>query len=131
RDHSLRFVILVGDAPPHGVSSHELAVEGASLNERRARGRVDICPCGLTLHDATSSVEQIGAVLHAVCMGSDRNTERAFSAIAHGTGGSCVPSQNAATVVGAIQKAIENELGCLALDSRVLEVCSRGVPDVQ
>ena len=117
RPHSLRFLLLVGDAPPHGTQAH-LGIGNA-------------CPCGLTLHDVTATAEQHGVAIHALCM-TGGATQEAFQAMAQGTGGTCVLAGNANAVIEVMTSVLDREFRALPFDREVLAAAqSIGEPDTQ
>jgi len=127
RPHACRFALLVGDAPPHGIRAHEQRGsegEAAGKGARAARnaGGDYPCPCGLDLHQVAAAAEANGVVLHALCMGAWAETVASFTALATGTGGTCVPSGNAGAVIAAVRRVLAHEFGRLPLDRRALAV---------
>lgn len=107
RPHSCRFILLVGDAPPHGALAHE--------------GKGDPCPCGRTAHSVTAAAEERRVTVHALCMVGDAFTTAAFERLAGGTGGQCVPAVRADKVVETIREMLAREFRDLELDARTLE----------
>lgn len=105
RKHSLRFLLLVGDAPPHGTQAH-LGIGNA-------------CACGLTLHDVTAAAEQHGVAIHALCM-TGGTTQEAFQAMAQGTGGTCEQARNANAVIEVMTSVLDREFRALPFDREVL-----------
>jgi hypothetical protein len=67
-------IVLIGDAPPHGVGSPGDSYPGG-------------CPCGRTLEDAIRLSVGHGIVAHAVAVTNDIHTRQAFSHLAKATGG--------------------------------------------
>lgn len=109
RPHSLRFALLVGDAPPQGAQAHEK--DGAKP-----------CACGATLHTVTAAAEAAGVTVHALNLTRSADTERAFTALAQGTGGvyAHATPQGRGNVVEAMQEVLRREFGRLPLDRAVL-----------
>nr|CAA9259120.1 hypothetical protein AVDCRST_MAG63-2327 [uncultured Armatimonadetes bacterium] len=136
REHSRRFVLLVGDAPPHGARAHERREEAPEAEPAGGRGRrsraADLCPCGLTVHDVTAAAESRNVTVHALCMVADAATVGAFTAIAGGTGGACAPAQSADKIVGTMGAVLEREFSSLPFDRETLRV-ARGIgePDTE
>lgn len=122
RAHSCRFVLLVGDAPPHGAQAHD-----PSAGTRRGHGDAwaNGCPCGLTLHSVTSAAENARATVYALCLGRDTATVEAFTALAAGTGGQCAPVGSATEVVRLMIDLLAAEFQDLAFDGRTLETVHR------
>jgi hypothetical protein len=128
RTHSCRFVLLVGDAPPHGPLAHLQEIE--SRTERRRHGDYGDkwaagCPCGLTVHSVTAGAENHRATIHALCMSNERLTLNAFTEIALGTGGQCASATEANAVVGKITEVLTAEFSDLEFDRGVLEIVPR------
>ncbi|HEY9702674.1 MAG TPA: VWA domain-containing protein, partial [Allocoleopsis sp.] len=106
REHSCRFALLVGDAPPHGFPD-------------------GIYPGGLTYKDVTATAEKNRVVVHGLCMGGDRTTKDSFTTIAMQTGGKCVLSKNADQVVNEMINMLDNEFKDLIFDGEVLSLVSQ------
>jgi hypothetical protein len=120
RPHSLRLALLVGDAPPHGMKAHEGEKGGKP------------CLCGLTLHSVTASAEGAGVTVMAVAMSAHAATVEAFTAIARGTGGECMVSQKAGTIIETMNKMLAKEFGNLPFDAQTLEAArAAGTADTQ
>jgi hypothetical protein len=121
RPHSLRFVLLVGDAPPHGARAHDGA------------GRP--CACGATLHTVTAAMERAGVTVHALCVSRHAPTLEAFEAVARGTGGEAAFAHAAARagaqggVIEAMLDVLRRECGRLPQDRAALAVARRLGPD--
>lgn len=107
RPHSCRFVLLVGDAPPHGAKAHE--------------GTGNPCACGYTVHTVTAAAEAQNVTIHALSMGRDQQTVGAFTAMARGTGGECVVANQADAVLKAMTDVLTREFGNLPFDRQVLD----------
>lgn len=112
REHSLRLALLVGDAPPHGAMAHR-AEPGQPAR--------DTCPCGYTVHSVTAAAESRGVTVHALAMSAHKPLTDAFSAIAVGTGGSCVVADQASKVIETLRGVLAREFGSLELDRQVWE----------
>lgn len=138
RAHSCRFIMLVGDAPPHGyvaragaaTETSEPAV-GRGRASRRARrvtaadGNRAACLCGLTAAQATAAVEEARATLHALPAQDDARTIGAFTELARATGGVCADATDAARVVHRIGEMLDAEFKELSLDRATLEAAKR------
>ena len=110
REHSQRFIMLVGDAPPQGY------------NVRRESRRA--CTCGLDIAKVTAAAEEKRALVHALPMANDAATIGAFTEIARGTGGACAETTNANSIVKRIEEMLDREFCNLQFDGEVLEVAS-------
>jgi hypothetical protein len=121
---SSRFVLLVGDAPPHGVGYNPL--ESASSRDRRHSAAADGwpggCPCGLTSGKVTAAAEDNRVTIHAVSMHDSAETKNSFSELARGTGGHAVLSTAADDVVNRIVEVLDSEFRDIDFDGRVLNV---------
>ena len=86
RDFSCRFLLLVGDSPPHGAVSRE-ADETNGRTPRRRRVLIsdawpDGCPCGIDLNAVTAAAENNRVTIHAVAMENTPVTVESFAEIA-------------------------------------------------
>jgi hypothetical protein len=142
RAHSCRFILLVGDAPPHGyVAPQRTVAVVAETPVVRARGRragrsrehvaggtggaQSSCPCGLDVAQVTAAAEENRVTVHALPVNSDAQTVGAFTEIATGTGGECVPHSDAGAVVSRIGQMLDAEFRSLQFDRQVLECSAR------
>lgn len=121
RSHSCRFVLLVGDAPPHGFARwlEEMTEEKNSRN-RNSDGWPDGCPSGLDVQSVAGAAEEARVVVHSLCMRSDNLTVKSFTAIATGTGGQCALANNAKDVISKMVAMLSSEFQNLAFDRQVL-----------
>lgn len=108
RTGSARLVVLVGDAPPHGVGAP---------GDGFAKG----CPCGLDTDRVTAAAEEARVTVHAVCMSADQHARRAFGQLAAGTGGVVVDATDASKVIERLGARLEADFADLAFDRRVLD----------
>ncbi|HIK13556.1 MAG TPA: VWA domain-containing protein [Oscillatoriaceae cyanobacterium M33_DOE_052] len=132
RPHSCRFILLVGDAPPHGFSAwlREMAPTERLGGGNHGDAWPDGCPSGLNVQSVTGVAENQRVTVHALCMGGDLLAMRAFSAIASGTGGQAANAANAKDVISQMVAMLGNEFRDLAFDKQVLEaVLHLGTPD--
>lgn len=135
RAHSCRFILLVGDAPPHGyvapLSAEEAPAESvAAVARGRSTGRTRVrvaggakssCRCGLDVAQVTAAAEENRVTVHALPMSDDVQTRGAFTEIARGTGGVCAEHSEAGAVVGRIGRMLDAEFSSLQFDRQVLE----------
>ncbi len=122
RPHSCRFILLVGDAPPHGFSKwlQEMSLEIKSRN-RSGDSWGNGCPSGLNVQSVTAAAENHRVTINALCMGGDSFTMQAFAAIATATGGECVSARNAKDAIDKIVDTLTSEFSNLEFDRKVLE----------
>jgi hypothetical protein len=122
RSHSCRFILLVGDAPPHGFYKwlQEMLLT-ANNRDRMGDTWADGCPSGLNVQAVTAAAEKHRAIVHALCMRGDTMTVQAFSALSQATGGQCVQAGNADDVISKIRAMLQNEFQNLEFDRQVLE----------
>jgi hypothetical protein len=127
RDHSCRFTLLVGDAPPHGFKPREQETDTGRRRRTAVYGDSweSGCPCGLTAHSVSASAEIERITINALCMSNCAVTAEAFNEIAIGTGGYSAPVKNAKDVVGKILEMLEGEFRNLQFDAQVLETVKR------
>lgn len=114
RTHSCRFILLVGDAPPHGFHFDQENVGFIHTDPERY-------PQGLSVQAVTATAESQRVTIHALCMGNDQTTVQAFTAMAMGTGGQCSPVQDARAVIHQIISVLTAEFRDLEFDRQVLE----------
>lgn len=144
RAHSCRYILLVGDAPPHGY--RHAAAEGAPevvaatpVRGRRAHraramaaavtttaaagdGRQNPrCACGLDAANATAAAEDQRVTVHALPMSQEQTTIGAFTEIARATGGECAPAADAGTAISRLGEMLDREFHNLSFDRTVLE----------
>jgi von Willebrand factor type A domain len=119
RSHSCRFILLVGDAPPHGFGANSPA--GAPAFSGYTHSDPNRYPKGLTVQAVTAAAEQARVTVHALCMVQDQLTVQSFSAIATATGGDCASVNNAQQVLTQLVAMLKAEFRDLAFDRQVLE----------
>lgn len=107
RPHSSRYLILVGDAPPHGLGMRGDHWPGG-------------CPSGLDTRQVTAIAEETRATLFALVIGPNADAERAFAALARGTGGKCYQVAAASEVLAKLVDILTEEFSHLDLDQKVL-----------
>lgn len=145
RTHSCRFVLLVGDSPPHGFKLAQTmdvagVVEAMATTTGRVHGRrrtheytysdhgdtwPDGCPCGLDAKRVTAAAEKLRVTVHALCMTETATTVGAFGELARNTGGECASTQNAQDVVSKMIDMLDFEFRNLAFDREVLKTVLR------
>ncbi|HET8842466.1 MAG TPA: VWA domain-containing protein [Ktedonobacteraceae bacterium] len=103
--HSRRLIILVGDAPPHGV--------GAGGDAFR-----DGCPCGETIASVTRLAEDQHITIHS--LGLLPGVEKSFGEISYLTGGQFFTSQQGDKAIEHVASILKMEFANLDLDRRVL-----------
>ena len=119
RAHSCRYILLVGDAPPHGYQTlmqEREGTRGRNMGDRWANGY----PNGLSLHTVTATAETHQVTIHSLCVNNDATARSAFSAISRGTGGQCSPSNNSANVTLSIIEVLKTEFQNLDFERSVL-----------
>ncbi|MEA5471887.1 vWA domain-containing protein [Spirulina sp. 06S082] len=121
REYSCRFVMLVGDAPPHGFFSWLRDNTGRSVSsggDTWPKG----CPSGLDIQSVTAEAEKQRVKIYGLSMGANSATQEAFSAIAQLTGGQCETAQNASHIISKMVAVLNVEFRTIQFDRRVLEV---------
>jgi Mg-chelatase subunit ChlD len=103
--HARRLMVLVGDAPPHGVDT-----SGDSF----PRG----CPCGETIASVTRLAEEQRITIHSLGLTSAVN--ESFSEISYLTGGQFFSVQQANKAIEHIAALLKMEFADLEIDRRVL-----------
>jgi len=123
REHSLRFVLLVGDAPPHGYAPWASGA-GKSQHELRAHDAwPGGCPSGLDVHQVSAIAEEHRAVVHALCMNPKWVTLESFKDLSLTTGGACVTPKSG-NVIKAIRELLDAQFETLPLDRAVFTALS-------
>jgi hypothetical protein len=116
RPFSSRFLLLIGDAPPHGA--------GGRLDSRHRIGadaEPNKCQCGLTADSVTAAAENNRVTIHALAMPHSRVTVESFAGLARGTGGHFALATAAHDVVEKIIQVIDTEFRNIEFDERVLK----------
>ncbi len=114
RPNSCRFILLVGDAPPHGFEA-DRSFDGYTHTESARY------PNGLTVQSVTATAEEHRVIVYALCLGNQETTVQSFQAIATGTGGECVQVRNAKDVICKMVAMLTNEFRDLEFDRKVLD----------
>jgi Ca-activated chloride channel family protein len=112
-DHdAARLVVMVGDAPPHGV-------------EPGGDGFPDGCPCGRHWHTQAESCREMGITVHCVgCAGITNflGAEQVFQLVARTTGGLYLPLNRAELLIGLVSSLADRELDRQRIERLVEEV---------
>jgi Mg-chelatase subunit ChlD len=103
--YSRRLVVLVGDAPPHGMGMRGDAFSAG-------------CPCGETIESVTRLAEEKCITIHALGL-TDAVTE-SFSTISGMTGGKFFSSKQTDNAIETIAMLLKAEFEDVELDRRVL-----------
>ncbi|MCL1475649.1 vWA domain-containing protein [Argonema antarcticum] len=124
RPYSCRFILLVGDAPPHGFA--KWLQEMLPTQQRGGRGGngdgwPNGCPSGLNVQSIAAAAENQRVTVHALCMGGDAFTMQAFGAIATATGGQSAAASSAKDVISKMVAMLKDEFRDLEFDRQVLE----------
>lgn len=111
--HGCRFMMLVGDAPPHGLGM-------------RGDHWPDACPSHLDHRQVTALIEESRVTLHALHIGHDRRyTLPAFTRLAAATGGSCRSVAQGQQVLDQIVELLKEEFAGLETDLEVLRLVGK------
>ncbi len=105
REHARRLLVLVGDAPPHGVGT-----SGDSF----AKG----CPCGETIESVTAAAEEAGITLYA--LGMTKETNDSFTRLSQATGGEFFAAARAEDAITRLQAILTKEFRQIEFDRRLL-----------
>ena len=120
RDYSCRFILLVGDAPPHGFAKWWEEATGKQVSghgDTWANG----CPSGLDVYSVTAAAEAKGIQIYSLCMGRDKLTREAFGALAAFTGATVTNASNGTDAIAKIETVLQNEFSNLDFDKQVLQ----------
>lgn len=112
--HSRRLMVLVGDAPPHGVGAG-----GDAFSQG--------CPCGETIASVTRLAEERRVTIHS--LGLTPAVNESFGEISYLTGGQFFSAQQAGKAIEHIATLLKMEFADLDLDRRVLAL-RRSEPDM-
>lgn len=104
REHSLRLLILVGDAPPHRLSR---------------RGQDGVCLCGKDYISTMAAVEEAGCQLLSIAMTPD--ARESFPLLVELCGGENFVSYYGKDVLSEIEKILTSQFQHLALDEAVYQ----------
>ncbi|HYL43691.1 MAG TPA: VWA domain-containing protein [Ktedonobacteraceae bacterium] len=104
--HARRLMVLVGDAPPHGVG-----MQGDAFRTG--------CPCGETIESVTRLAEEKRITIHA--LGLTDAVTTSFSIISSMTGGKFFSLKQADKTIEAIATLLKAEFDDLELDRRLLD----------
>ena len=121
REHSCRFGILVGDAPPHGFPQWWRDRIGEYLRYN-SDSWPEGCPSGLDVDAVTAAAEKRRIKLYALCMGQEAVTQKAFGAIASLTGGEGQAATGGGSVVEKIISVLTQEFRNLEFDRQILDL---------
>lgn len=105
--HSRRLMVLVGDAPPHGVGA---------AGDAFSQG----CPCGETIPSVTRLAEEQHITIHT--LGLTPGVNASFGEISYLTGGQFFSASQGDQAIEHIAGILKMEFANLDLDRRVLEL---------
>jgi hypothetical protein len=123
--YSCRFILLVGDAPPHGTHHQEQEfISGRARRRHNSFGDAwpDGCPCGLTTNTVTAAAENGRVTIQALSMQNAPVTVKSFAEIARSTGGHFALATTAGEVVSRIIAMLDAGFRDLQFDERMLEI---------
>jgi len=128
RPRSCRFIILVGDAPPHAYARWAQSRGlGTNFPDPFPDHFPEQCPSDLTIESATVIAEQKLIKIYSMAMGRDQRTLASFEVLASATGGmGCLA--DASTVIKDILSLLDAEMKDLVLDEKVLDAVT-AAPD--
>jgi len=105
RKHALRLMVLVGDAPPHGVGT-------------RGDSFADGCPCGESIASVTRQAEEKSISIHTLALTTE--VEASFKEVSALSGGQFFASGQADKAIEHIEELLKREFVDLELDRRTL-----------
>jgi Mg-chelatase subunit ChlD len=103
--YARRLMVLVGDAPPHGVGTH-----GDAFSQG--------CPCGETIASVTRLAEEQRITIHS--LGLTPAVSESFGEISYLTGGQFFSASQANQAIEHLASVLKMEFAALDLDRRVL-----------
>lgn len=114
RKHSRKVMVLIGDAPPHGVGCG---------GDGFAKG----CPCGQTIESVSNALEENSTILYSLGLSDyDDSTRKSFTRMSRLSGGQYFAAGRGKEAVQSIQNILAEEFKDLELDSEVLQVWQDG-----
>jgi hypothetical protein len=126
RPGSVKVLLLVGDAPPHGCGANAPPCPDRFPDED---------PSGQTLMGMSAATESAGITLHALGMVPsilpvyDPVLERAFGYLASTTGGTYRPARSSADAMAVVEVIGKRVFGQMEFDRRVWEQLTRNAAD--
>ena len=130
RPYSNRYLMLIGDAPPHGFAAWYRQIYG--VQPRRLRRVVDAwpdgCPSGLDVLSVSAAAEEERVTVFALCLGHWQATRLAFQALATATGGRSAAAKKADDVISEMEALLQKEYAHLAFDREVLRATQQSNP---
>lgn len=115
RTNARKIMVLVGDEPPHGTS-------GSPMNK-------DACPCGKTLSQITTLVEENGITLHSICL--TNKVLESFGELSFVTGGMLFDaSRHGTDAMKELGKILTSEFSNMVFDSKVMNLWNDGVSSI-
>lgn len=126
RERSSRFILLVGDAPPHAfaVWHKKMFPKGEQLRAA-GDGFPNACPSGLDVSSVTAAAEKKGIVVNAICLVGDKYTAASFDAIATGSGGTSNTQAAIGDIIDRIKKMLDDEFQQLKFDQNIFETIEK------
>jgi hypothetical protein len=124
RSHSCRFILLVGDAPPHGFIQWWKTATGKQISghgDTWANG----CPSGLDVYSVTAAAEARGIQIYSLCMGGDKLTREAFGVFSAFTGATSSNVRSGVDVISQIEIILQEEFSNLDFDRQVLQTVQK------
>lgn len=128
RDHSCRFAILVGDAPPHGFVQFHNARYPINYRLVESDGWSNGCPSNLDVHRVGAALERKSITLHAICQGKSDAAYKSFSLLSGSAGGTCIKVNNPQEIIDRITALLAGEFKDLEFDAQVFQKCGEAGP---
>lgn len=127
RDHSSRFVLLVGDAPPHAFAAwyNKKFPRAKPPLRPTGDGFPNACASGLDVSSVTAAAEKKGIVVNAICLVKDDYTAKSFDAIATGTGGRSYEQSSIGDVIAKIKQMLDDEFQQLKFDENIFQTIEK------
>jgi hypothetical protein len=127
RPHSARYLLLVGDAPPHAYPKWHEARTGEALRGW-GDGWPDACPSGHDPESVSARAEELNVRVFSVCMGEHPLTVASFKTLSQLTGGASYTSaQGGQAVIEKLAALLKDELADVAFDREVLALLDEGI----
>lgn len=123
RANSLRFAILVGDAPPHAYAHWVRTQDPAGTRLTQGGDHWPVaCPSGLDPDQVVATLEGHRIQLSSLVMGQWAEAQHAFAAMAEATGGQALQGNGGKQSLKAIRQLLEGAFAQLGTDEEVLRL---------
>jgi Mg-chelatase subunit ChlD len=114
RQRSVRILVIVADAPPHGIG-------------HSGDGFPSGCPCERTLNDVVAAARKASVRLFTVAVGEERSLRRTFKSLAQATDGRVTTIDRLESMIDPILELLDTEMGSLEDELVLLADLASGI----